>query len=164
MVAASDQRWTWWPLLPLYPYGRKRTLVRELIPDQLWSFEQLQGVFYVAVPIRMTVVRVRGGLMLYAPVAPTVEVRQALRSLEERFGAVQTIVLPTASGLEHKLPVPPMARAFPEAEVWITPRSVELPDQPAFQLVGLPAGANPGASGGWLSPQRRAGVVVLGSA
>jgi len=67
----ADQRWPWWPLLPLYPYNRKRTLVRELIPDQLWSFEQLQGVFYVAVPIRMTVVRVRGGLMLYASAAPT---------------------------------------------------------------------------------------------
>ena len=138
MVAASDQRWTWWPLLPLYPYGRKRTLVRELIPDQLWSFEQLQGVFYVAVPIRMTVVRVRGGLMLYAPVAPTVEVRQALRSLEERFGAVQTIVLPTASGLEHKLPVPPMARAFPEAEVWITPGQWSFPINLPASWLGFP--------------------------
>ena len=138
MVAASDQRWTWWPLLPLYPYGRKRTLVRELIPDQLWSFEQLQGVFYVAVPIRMTVVRVRGGLMLYAPVAPTVEVRQALRSLEERFGAVQTIVLPTASGLEHKLPVPPMARAFPEAEVWITPGQWSFPINLPSSWLGFP--------------------------
>ena len=74
----ADQRWNWWPLLPLYPYGRRRTLVRELIPDQLWSFEQLQGVFYVAVPIRMTVARVPGGLMLYAPVPPTREVLQAL--------------------------------------------------------------------------------------
>ena len=90
MVAASDQRWPWWPLLPLYPYGRKRTLVRELIPEQLWSFEQLQGVFYVAVPIRMTVVRVRGGLMLYSPVAPTREVRQGLKGLEERFCLLYT--------------------------------------------------------------------------
>jgi len=38
-------------LLPLYPYGRRRTLVRSLIADRLWSFEQLQGVWYVAVPI-----------------------------------------------------------------------------------------------------------------
>ncbi|MEY2749908.1 MAG: hypothetical protein RLZZ168_1924, partial [Cyanobacteriota bacterium] len=51
-LAEADLRWPWWPLLPLYPYGRRRTLVRELIPEQLWSFEQLQGVFYVAVPIR----------------------------------------------------------------------------------------------------------------
>ena len=57
-----DQSWPWWPLLPLYPYGRRRTLVRELVPGQVWSFEQLQGVFYVAVPIRMTVARLRDGL------------------------------------------------------------------------------------------------------
>ena len=105
----ADQRWPWWPLLPLYPYGRRRTLVRELIPGQIWSFEQLQGIFYVAVPIRMTVARVRGGLMLYAPVAPTTELLRQLRDLEARFGPVRTIVLPTASGLEHKLPVPAMA-------------------------------------------------------
>ena len=95
----SDQSWPWWPLLPLYPYGRRRTLVRELIPEQLWSFEQLQGVFYVAVPILMTVALVPGGLMVYAPVAPTAEVRRALLDLEQRFGPVMSIVLPTASGL-----------------------------------------------------------------
>lgn len=128
-MAPADhaQRWPWWPLLPLYPYGRRRTLVRELIPGRIWSFEQLIGVWYVAVPIRMTVVRLERGLLLYAPVAPTAEVRAALRNLEEHHGPVRTIVLPTASGLEHKLPVPAMARAFPQAEVWITPRQWSFP-------------------------------------
>lgn len=135
----ADQRWNWWPLLPLYPYGRRRTLVRELIPDQLWSFEQLQGVFYVAVPIRMTVARVPGGLMLYAPVPPTREVLQALRDLEQRHGPVRSIVLPTASGLEHKLPVPAMARAFPQAEVWVTPGQWSFPVQLPLGWLGFPA-------------------------
>jgi hypothetical protein len=135
----ADQRWNWWPLLPLYPYGQRRTLVRELIPDQLWSFEQLQGVFYVAVPIRMTVARVPGGLMLYAPVAVTTEVVQALRELERRFGPVRSIVLPTASGLEHKLPVPAMARAFPDAEVWVTPGQWSFPLQLPLSWLGFPA-------------------------
>ncbi len=126
-ATADQQRWPWWPLLPLYPYGRRRTLVRELIAERLWSFEQLQGVWYVAVPIRMTVLRVREGLLLYAPVAPTAEVREQLRQLEERHGPVCTIVLPTASGLEHKLPVPAMARAFPSAEVWVTPKQWSFP-------------------------------------
>ena len=134
----ADQRWNWWPLLPLYPYGRRRTLVRELIPHQLWSFEQLQGVFYVAVPIRMTVARVPGGLMLYAPVAPTREVLQALRDLEQLHGPVRSIVLPTASGLEHKLPVPAMARAFPEAEVWVTPGQWSFPVQLPLGWLGFP--------------------------
>jgi len=135
----EDQRWPWWPLLPLYPYGRRRTLVRELIPNQIWSFEQLQGVFYVAVPIRMTVVRVRGGLMLYAPVAPTGELRRALVDLEQRHGPVLSIVLPTASGLEHKLPVPAMARAFPQAEVWVTPGQWSFPLRLPLSWLGFPA-------------------------
>ncbi len=137
-AARREQSWPWWPLLPLYPYGRRRTLVRELIPDQLWGFEQLQGVFYVAVPIRMTVVRLRAGLLLYAPVAPTGEVRSALRELEERFGPVTTIVLPTASGLEHKLPVPPMARAFPSAQVWVTPGQWSFPVRLPLSWLGFP--------------------------
>ncbi len=57
-VNPADQRWPWWPLLPLYPYGRRRTLFSELIPGQLWSLEQLQGVYYVAVPVRLTVAKV----------------------------------------------------------------------------------------------------------
>ena len=118
----QQQRWPWWPLLPLYPYGRRRTLVRELVAGQVWSLEQLQGVYYVAVPIRMTVLKLRRGLLLYAPVAPTAEVRQALQRLEQQHGPVVTIVLPSSSGLEHKLPVPAMARTFPGAEVWVTPK------------------------------------------
>ncbi|MFM7085801.1 MAG: DUF4336 domain-containing protein [Cyanobium sp.] len=136
---ASHQRWPWWPLLPLYPYSRRRTLVRELIADQLWSFEQLLGVWYVAVPIRMTVVRLQQGLMLYAPVAPTAEVRQALRDLEARHGPITTIVLPTASGLEHKLPVPAMARAFPAARIWITPAQWSFPLRLPPAWLGFPA-------------------------
>ncbi len=135
-----DQRWPWWPLLPLYPYGRRRTLIRELIPGQLWSFEQLQGVFYVAVPIRMTVVRLRHGLMLYAPVAPTAEVLAALRDLELRHGPVRSIVLPTSSGLEHKLPVPAMARAFPKAEVWVSPQQWSFPLPLPLAWLGFPVG------------------------
>ena len=136
----SDQFWPWWPLLPLYPYGRRRTLVRELIPGQVWSLEQLQGVFYVAVPIRMTVLRLQAGLLLYAPVPPTGEVRAVLAELERQHGPVCTIVLPTSSGLEHKLPVPAMARAFPQAQVWVTPRQWSFPLPLPLSWLGFPAG------------------------
>ena len=135
---AERQRWAWWPLLPLYPYGRRRTLVRELIPGQVWSFEQLQGVWYVAVPIRMTVVRVQEGLLLHAPVAPTAEVLEKLRELEAIHGPVRSIVLPTASGLEHKLPVPAMARAFPHAEVWVAPGQWSFPLRLPSSWLGFP--------------------------
>ena len=138
-VSSGRQHWPWWPLLPLYPYGRRRTLLRELVAGQVWSFEQLQGVWYVAVPIRMTVLRLRDGLLLHAPVAPTAELLEELRQLERRHGPVRSIVLPTASGLEHKLPVAAMARAFPAAAVWLTPRqwSFPLPLPPAW--LGFPA-------------------------
>ena len=37
----------------------------------VWCFEQLIGIYYVHVPIRMTVLRLEaGGLFVYAPVAP----------------------------------------------------------------------------------------------
>ena len=42
-----NKKWYWWPLFPLYPYGKKKTILRELIPDQIWSLEQLQGLYYV---------------------------------------------------------------------------------------------------------------------
>ena len=60
---SEDQNWAWWLLLPLYPFGRRRTLRRELVPGHIWSFEQLQGVFFVAVPIRMTAVKLKAGLL-----------------------------------------------------------------------------------------------------
>ena len=130
-----EQQWPWWPLLPLYPYGRRRTLVRELIPGTIWSFEQLHGVWYVAVPIRMTVVKVGEGLMLYAPIPPTREVIARLRQLEAEQGPVHTIVLPTASGLEHKVPVPAMARAFPRAILWVTDQQWSFPLQLPSEMV-----------------------------
>ena len=55
MIAVEEtlnKKWSWWPLFPLYPYGKKKTIFRELIPNQIWSLEQIQGLYYVAVPIR----------------------------------------------------------------------------------------------------------------
>ena len=103
-----EQQWPWWPLLPLYPYGRRRTLVRELIPGTIWSFEQLHGVWYVAVPIRMTVVKVGEGLMLYAPIPPT---REVIRSVTHLVPACRV-----RSGCQTGLPPtdfrPPAAHAL----------------------------------------------------
>ena len=138
-VNPADQRWGFWPLLPLYPYGRRRTLFSELIPGQLWSLEQLQGVYYVAVPVRLTVAKVPGGLMLVNPLPPTGEVRHAIARLEQQHGPVRTIVLPTASGLEHKLPLGPLARAFPDADIWVCPGQWSFPVQLPLSWLGVPA-------------------------
>jgi len=136
----NSQRWGWWPLLPIYPYGIRKTLVRELVADRLWSFEQLHGIWYVAVPIRMTVIKVTGGLLLYAPITPTPEVCTKLKELEVLHGPICSIVLPTTSGLEHKLSVPAMARAFPKATVWISDFQWSFPVRLPLPWLGFPAG------------------------
>jgi hypothetical protein len=138
-IQPADQRWPWWPLLPLYPYGRRRTVFSELIPGQVWSLEQLQGVYYVAVPVRLTVVKVPGGLMLVNPLPPTRELRQEIAALEQQHGPVRSIVLPTASGLEHKLPLPPLARAFPKADLWVSPGQWSFPIPLPSSWLGIPS-------------------------
>jgi hypothetical protein len=135
---SPSRAWPWWPLLPIFPYGRRRTLLRTLVPGEVWSLEQLQGVFSVAVPIRMTVLRLPEGLLLYAPVAPTAECLALLRGLEADHGPVVTIVHPTSSGLEHKLPVPAMARAFPAAAIWVTPGQWSFPLSLPLTWLGFP--------------------------
>jgi hypothetical protein len=87
----------------------------------------------------MTVVKLSQGLMLYAPVAPTKEVLHKLRLLEERHGAISTIVLPTASGLEHKVQVPAMTRAFPAATLWVADGQWSFPVQLPPSWLGFPA-------------------------
>jgi hypothetical protein len=134
-----NQRWNWWPLLPTYPYGRRRSLLVELVPSRAWSIEQLHGVWYVAVPIRMTVLRLdHGGLLLYSPIPPTEEVLSYLHELEKVHGRVKSIVLATSSGLEHKISLPALARAFPEAQVWLSGQQWSFPVNLPLAWLGIP--------------------------
>lgn len=135
----SKQRWQWWPLLPLYPYGIKKTIFKELIPGQLWSFEQLQGIYYVAVPVRLTVAKITGGLMLFNTLAPTKEILSNIKKLEQNHGKVKTIILPTASGLEHKIYLPALSRAFPNAQLWICPGQWSFPINLPLDWLGIPS-------------------------
>ena len=136
--SSNAMSWRWWPLLPLYPYGQRPTIFNELITNQIWSFEQLQGLYYVAVPVRLTVVKVQGGLMLVNPLPPTGELLRDLHMLESKYGPVLTIVLPTASGLEHKISLPALARAFPKAKLWICPGQWSFPFNVSLELIGIP--------------------------
>ncbi|MEL6139337.1 MAG: DUF4336 domain-containing protein, partial [Cyanobacteria bacterium J06628_6] len=56
--------WPFWPVVPLYPYGQRRTLRQEVVKDTIWTFDQMQGTLYVVVPVRMTVVRLAAGGLL----------------------------------------------------------------------------------------------------
>ena len=138
---SRDWAWPFWPLLPLYPYGNRRTLCTEVVKNTIWTFDQIQGVLYVTVPIRMTVVKLdTGGLFVYAPVAPTPECIRLMRELEAQHGKVRYIILPTASGLEHKVFVGPFARKFPKAQVYVAPNQWSFPIQLPLSWLGFPLG------------------------
>jgi hypothetical protein len=137
---AKDWAWKFWFTLPLYPYSRRQTLRTEVIKDTIWTFDQIQGFLYTVVPIRMTVVRLAaGGLFVYAPVAPTTECIRLINELVAVHGAVKHIILPTSSGLEHKIFVGPFARRFPDAQVWVAPQQWSFPLNLPLNWLGFPS-------------------------
>jgi hypothetical protein len=139
----SKNEWSWkfWQVVPLYPYGQRRTLQQEVVKDSIWTFDQIQGIFYVVVPIRMTVVKLnQGGLLIYAPVAPTPECIRMVNELVAAHGEVKYIILPTVSGIEHKVFVGPFARKFPQAQVYVSPHQWSFPFNLPLSWLGLPWG------------------------
>ncbi|NET38749.1 MAG: DUF4336 domain-containing protein [Cyanothece sp. SIO1E1] len=138
---SRDWLWSLWPIVPLYPYGQRRTLRQEVVKDTIWTFDQLQGIFYVVVPIRMTVVKLEtGGLLVYAPVAPTRECIRLVQELVAIHGDVKYIILPTVSGIEHKVFAGPFARRFPPAQVFVAPGQWSFPLNLPLSWLGLPWG------------------------
>lgn len=136
----KDWAWPFWPLVPLYPYGNRRTLRTEVVKDSIWTFDQIQGILYVTVPIRMTVVKLEaGGLLVYAPVAPTSECIRLVQELVADHGDVKYILLPTISGLEHKVFVPSFARQFPQAQVFVAPHQWSFPLNLPLSWLGFPS-------------------------
>ena len=156
----ADESYLLWPLLPLAPYGRKRTIVDELIPGRMWAFEQKLGTLYVHVPVRMTVIKLDGdasrgeppGLFVYNPVAPTRACVRAMRRLEAEHGPVRHVVLGTL-GLEHKVYFGPFAQRFAAtARAWYTPGQYSFPVKGLPEtLLGFPRGAAPVPADGGLA-------------
>lgn len=137
---SEEYKWRFWATVPIYPYSKRRTIRREVLKDTIWTFEQLQGIFYVVVPIRMTVIRLEaGGLLVYAPVAPTPECIGLMQELVEQYGEVKYIILPTISGLEHKTFVGPFARKFPQSIVYVAPKQWSFPLDLPLSWLGFPA-------------------------
>ncbi|MFN7515828.1 MAG: DUF4336 domain-containing protein [Dolichospermum sp.] len=138
-IHAQDVSWRFWPVVPIYPYGQRRTIRKEVIKDTIWTFDQLQGIFYVVVPIRMTVIKLKkGGLLVYAPVAPTGECTRLLNELVTKHGDIKYIILPTISGIEHKVFVGPFARRFPNAQIFVAPGQWSFPLNLPLSWLGLP--------------------------
>ena len=57
---SADAEWPLWPALPVAPYSRRKTVRREVVPN-VFVFDQFIGVYYVHVPIRMTVIAMTSG-------------------------------------------------------------------------------------------------------
>jgi len=111
--------------------------MREIVPGQVWTLEQVFGTFYVYVPIRMTVLKVAGGLFLYAPIAATPECMKKVQDLEREHGPVRWILLPSKA-LEHKVTVPPFAKAFPAASLYVAPGQFSVPLDLPLETLGFP--------------------------
>ena len=110
------------------------------MPGRIWSFEQVQGVIYVHVPVRMTVVKLdAGGLFVYAPVAPTAECLKLLSEVEAEHGPVRHILLPTLA-LEHKDFAGAFAGARPAAQLWVAAAQYSFPLDLPLPLQGFPLG------------------------
>ncbi|MGB3654965.1 MAG: DUF4336 domain-containing protein, partial [Rivularia sp. (in: cyanobacteria)] len=137
---SKDYSWRFWFALPIYPFGKRRTIRKEVVKDTIWTFDQLQGIFYVVVPIRMTVVKLNeGGLLVYAPVAPTPECVRLVEELVAEHGRIKYIILPTISGLEHKIFVGPFARRFPDSQIFVAPKQWSFPVNLPLSWLGIPA-------------------------
>lgn len=120
----KDSDWPLWTALPVAPFNRRRT-IRYQIGSGLYAFDQLIGIYYVHVPIRMSVMAVhqedeqKRGLVVYAPVAPTKECLSLMNELIRMHGQVRDIIHPSTA-VEHKVNAGPFARAFPEANFYVT--------------------------------------------
>lgn len=134
----KDYTYPNWPALPLAPYSRRRTLLTEVVPKQVWTLDQVFGTFYVYVPIRATVLAADGGLLVYAPVAATPECLRLVGGLEATYGPVRWIVLPSKA-VEHKVLAGPFARKFPAAKFFVAPGQFSVPVDLPLSFLGLPS-------------------------
>jgi hypothetical protein len=136
---------TSWPLgkvafslLPLAGTSTRRATVEEtIIPDTMWTHDQIQGIVNVNVPVRMTTIRLRnGGLWIHNPVAPTPQLLQMIKRLEEQYGPVKHIVLGSVA-LEHKATFGPFSQNFPRATVWVQPGQWAFPLDLPIDALGV---------------------------
>ena len=107
-------------LLPLSPesVGRRKTICKEVVKDQIWTLDQVQGIINVNVPVRCVVVKLKdGGLMVNNPVAPTKETVDFVRDIENRHGKVKYITL-SSLGIEHKGTAGAFSSFFPSSSVY----------------------------------------------
>jgi hypothetical protein len=135
----SDMMWPLgkvaFSLLPLAgTYTRRATVEETIVPDTIWTHDQIQGIVNVNVPVRMTTIKLKtGGLWIHNPVAPT---PQLLEMIHQLAAPVEHIVLGTVA-LEHKATFGDFCSHFPKATVWIQPGQWSFPVQLPISTLGV---------------------------
>lgn len=158
----NDSIWPLWTALPVAPYSRRKTIMRQ-VHQSVYVFDQLIGIYYVHVPIRMTVCTLKDGLFVYAPVAPTKECLALLQPLIDEHGPVKYIVLPSVA-VEHKVNAGPFARKFPNAEFYVVDKQYAFPLNLPDITLGLPRWTKPlpeSSSGGLWNDEMEHEVLTV---
>ena len=146
-MITKESNWPLWTALPVAPFNRRRTIKYEVGPG-VFAFDQMIGIYYVHVPIRMSVVTVhqndpeKRGLVVYAPVAPTKECLNLMQELIDEYGPVRDIILPSVA-VEHKVNAGPFARAFPDANFYVCDKQYAFPLNLPNSFLGLPSWTKP---------------------
>ena len=107
--------------IPLSPesIGRRKTIFKEVVKNQVYTLDQLQGIVNVNTPVRSVIIALaEGGLFVNNPVAPTDECIEYMRQLEEKHGEVKYITLASLA-VEHKGTAGAYSAKFPNAEVYL---------------------------------------------
>ena len=129
-----------WGVLPVGTYKTKKTILKEIVPDTIWTFDQKFGILNVQVPLRMTVVKLKsGGLFVYNPVAATPECVDLLKELIQKHGPLKHIIVGSVA-LEHKAYAGVLAQKFPQADVWLAPGQYSFPVNLPNPFLGYPIG------------------------
>jgi hypothetical protein len=125
-------------LLPLAgTSSRRATVEATVVPDTIWTHDQIQGIVNVNVPVRQTVVKLStGGLWVHNPVAPTLQLLHMMQRLIDRYGPVRHIVLGSVA-LEHKATLGAFASHYPNATVWLQPGQWAFPVALPIEFYGL---------------------------
>ena len=125
-------------LLPLQGGAQRVTLEECVVPGHLWTYDQIQGIVHVNVPVRQTVIALQngGGLWVHNPVAPTPQLRHMMQRLIDQHGPVRHIVLGTVA-VEHKATFGAFASYYPNATVWLQPGQWSFPLSLPIEFLGV---------------------------
>ena len=118
-------------LLPLSPeaVGRRKTILTEVVPGKVYTLDQRQGIINVDVPVRATIIKLKDGLFVHNPVAPTPEALSMVKTLERQLGAKVKYIALATLGIEHKGTCGAFAAKFPGSTIFIQPGQYSFPLQ-----------------------------------